>query len=221
MTPQPLDIGALRRAFTCLADRETGGPACPTAEHIWAAAGGELGVEETAELVDHVASCASCAEAWSLARSFREGELSRPKPAAVVRGPWYRRTAPWAAAAAAALILAVGGTLLVEHRPPPAPAYRAADDVTIRSLVAEDAPLPKDAFLLRWQGPEGSRYDLLVSTADLRVLAQPQGLSRPQYRVPEALLADQPAGAEILWQVEAERTDGTRVTSDTFISRVQ
>jgi hypothetical protein len=74
---------------------------CPAAERIWAAVGRELPPGERAAIVDHLAVCPTCAEAWRLAMALDQERVSAP-----AKGPAARPT--WWLAAAAVLILATG-----------------------------------------------------------------------------------------------------------------
>ena len=53
----------------------------------------------------------------------------------------------------------------------PADTFRDAGSYVVESLVKTDETLPRDAFVLRWKpGPEGSRYQVSVTTEDLKLL---------------------------------------------------
>ena len=219
MTAAPGEAEALRAAFAARAVAAAL-ESCPPAERIWQAAGGALDPRLTREVVDHLAVCAACAEAWRLAADLQR-ELGAELAAPVTLPAAPRRT--WAAAVAAVVVLSAGGILATAllRRPPAAPpAYRAPQTQSVRSLVPEERPLDRDDCRLRWSGPEGSRYDLLVSGEDLRVLQRARGLVATEYRVPSSALAHLPPGTRILWQVEAILPDGERLASATFVQRL-
>jgi hypothetical protein len=138
-----------------------------------------------------------------------------------VHGVGWRRWVPLAAAAA--LVVVVG--LMLRQGPirdDQPPQYRTGEEIAIQSLLPEEAPLPRSACLLRWSaGPEGSRYNVEVATADLEVIARARGLEREEFAVPANRLADLPPGAELLWRVEATLPDGRTITTPTFIARLE
>jgi hypothetical protein len=96
------------------------------------------------------------------------------------------------------------------------PAYRAQPGESITSLVPEGTVLPRARCLLRWSGPAGARYDLLVATSDMRPLVRVPRLEASEYLVAAGALAALPAGTRLLWQVEADLPDGSRLPSRTF-----
>lgn len=61
------DAHELRVAFACALLTPRDLVACPPAAVLWDAVHGALPAERRAELVDHVAVCPMCAEAWRLA----------------------------------------------------------------------------------------------------------------------------------------------------------
>jgi hypothetical protein len=62
---------------------------------------------------------------------------------------------------------------------------------------------------------------VVVSTRDLTVLYRRSGVVATQLELPSGTLAGVPSGAEIVWRVEAIAPGGSRISSETFISRVQ
>ena len=104
----------------------------------------------------------------------------------------------------------------------PADVYRATRSYVIESRLPADAALAPTAFRLEWTpGPEGSRYEVRVTTDDLRVITTMSDLTAPELVVrPEALSGLAP-GTHLLWQVEASLPDGERVMSRTFMTRVE
>ena len=205
----------LRAAFQARRAAATPKESCPAPSDLWSAARGELAVETRRTLVDHTSVCGACAESWRLAM-----EVSRDLSPG--QRPWQRSFAPLAAAAA--LVLALAGGIWLMQRPGPVepPAFRGGEAFAIRSLVREDEALPRRAFRLRWSpGPEGSRYDVRVTTESLQVLAGGQRLAEPSFLVPESALAPLPKDSRILWRVEASLPDGERVASPTFVTRLE
>jgi hypothetical protein len=60
-----------------------------------------------------------------------------------------------------------------------------------------------------------------VTTEDLRVLATAADLMTAEFTVEPAVLAELPGGAGVLWQIETSLPNGDRVTSPTFVTRVE
>jgi len=207
------DLGRLRAAFAARPGPPA--PGCPEPETLWAALHGELPAERRREVVDHLAACAPCAEDWRLAR-----EAAGPLPAAAPggAGSWLRGA--WLAAAAALAVALGAGVFLRLQGPAPAE-YRAGTAGEIRSLLADDARLPRERCRLLWAAPgPGARYEVRVSAEDLSILATVRDVEATELTVPEAALAAVPPGGRILWQVEARLPDGRRVVSRTFRARL-
>ena len=208
---------ALAAAFRARA-RSAARDDCPDPARLWAALGGELPPEDRRDVIDHTASCASCAEDWRLAMELR------PEPDAVVAERLAPRRRVWAPlAVAASLVLATGaGLVLWRSGEPETPQFRGAGVATIRSLVPETEPLPRDGCRLRWSFDQaGARYDLRVTTESLREVAHAESLVEPSFLVPEPSLASLPAGTRLLWRVEAALPDGSRVGSPTFVTQLR
>lgn len=74
-----LDTDRLRRALASVdgLPRED----CPTAETLWKVAHGEVILHERQAVIDHVAECPLCAEAWRLAVSMDDLGRAESKPA--------------------------------------------------------------------------------------------------------------------------------------------
>ncbi len=224
------ELEALRRALTALTDRAPEPDRCLEPDRIWAAAHGDLATEERREIIDHTASCADCAEAWRLAREVgrevaggTDQATTEPSPATggrvLAMGHRFRRfAAPLAGLAAAAVLLLVVG--LPREGPAP-PELRAGETATIRSLLPAGEPLARDRCLLRWSEVAGARYFVLVSDAQLAVVARAQDLTQPRFQVPPESLAGLGAGVEIYWRVEAVLPDGSSSSSRTFVFRLE
>jgi hypothetical protein len=195
------DVDTLRAAFAARSQPESALASCPEPERVYDAALGRLPLTERLEVVDHVAGCAHCANAWRLAREMQPGAESRRRLGAPL-------------AAAAVLVVAVG---VVQLLPPPEPVYRDAGGETPLSLVTEPS-LPRSAFVLRWSPPpSGATSTLRVLRNDLEPLLSISGLPGSSYRVPPDALEDVPSGAQLLWQVEVRLPGNRRVTSETFV----
>lgn len=195
---------------------------CPSPETIWSAVRGELPAPQMEAVVDHVAACAACAEDWRLAAEIgRQEERAAIGPGKVIPGRFGQwRPLAAAAALAAGLLIAVG--VYQTQHPTQAPIYREAQHAGIRSLLPEGQALSREAAVLRWSPLAGAvSYDVQVSTEDLRAVATAKGQTATEYRIPQSALTGLPAGARLLWQVDAVKPDGTHETSPTFVTAVR
>jgi hypothetical protein len=220
-TVEPAEVERLRRHFQERRADAVPGPDCPPPGRIWSARHGELPTAQVVEVVGHMALCPACAEAWRLAGEFAPAVAREPSRAR--RGPvWMRRAVSAGVAAAAAVVL---GMVVIPGlmAPKPPPAFRDAPaGQALRSTLAADARLPRSAAWLRWESlPEGTRYDVRIATEDLRPLETVNGLTAPEYRVPDTLLAPLPRGTKLLWRVEAVLPDGSRRASATFTHAIE
>jgi hypothetical protein len=117
-------------------------------------------------------------------------------------------------------VLLVGfiGVMVSRSFAPKEPIYRGG---VIVPVTGAEESLPRDAFRLRWQAPEGARFDVRVTSEDLRILDTASGLTSPEYTVLAEKLEGLPAGAKIFWQVEATLPDSSVVQSGTFIAELK
>lgn len=220
MTSSPAEFERLRAAFAANAD---GPPSCSepwSAERILSAVRGELTPHETRELVELTSSHPEIAEAWRLARKVDAIIESESVIVPIQR----TRRRLWTTGLAAAAVVVIGIAAGQLWRPPPqhSPTYRSNDESTITSALQENVPLPRGAFQLHWSGgPEGSTYDLVVSTTDLRILDRGEGLKSMSYLVPEDVLRGLPSGATLLWRVEATTPEQKHLSSPTFVQVLQ
>jgi hypothetical protein len=210
---------ALREAFQALADSSHDELPPDDLDRIWRAVSGELSVEERRALVDRMATDPGVAEAWRVAQElWSASSLQTPAVSPAARF-WTR---PWLAAAAV-LVMGVAIGLVFQRFPGPNDdTFRNPDRYAVETLVPSDAALPRNAFRLAWKpGPADARYQVRVTTEDLRVLATIADLTTPEIVVDPSVLAGVSAGARVLWQVEATLPGGETVSSRTFIVRVQ
>lgn len=204
----------LRRSLSAHAGTSREG--CPSAEAVTAAWSGGLEGTEREAVVDHLGRCRDCAEEVQQLRSLELWSHVWARRLKPMRG-WVRR---WPAWAAAALIL-LGLPLLVTLPESGPPVTREQPEAAIRSLLPESTPVPRDRVVLRWsEAGEGARYSVSVLTLDLRPLARAEGLERPEYAVAPATLEPVPRGGQIVWAVEARWSDGRRLSSPTFVTRL-
>jgi hypothetical protein len=198
---------------------------CPDPEQLFEAASGDLAREQRMQIIDHVAQCAECTEAWRLATQLGARPAQRAaEPSAAASSPLPRadRMPLRRIAFAASAVLAVGVvTYLALPVDDGIPQYRdAAEPLAPTAQVA--GSLPRDRFLLRWTpGPQGSSYSVRLSTADLTPLLMQQDIARPELLVPTSMLANVKSGDPLLWQVEVRLPDGRRIASETYVVTMQ
>ncbi len=215
MNPVEPDLDRLRRAWDSLSEDAAPTESCPEPERLWAAVRGELAPAATRGLVAHTLSCGGCAEAWRLAREVATG---LPRPEAFDLAPARPRWGGLGTLLAAAAAVVVAITLAR----PPLSSYREVGAGVVRSRLPEGRLLSRSQCVLRWSsGPPGSHYDLRVATEDLTILAVVRGLEATEYRIPASALTPLPAGAKLLWQVEVLLPDGSRLSSLTFVTRIE
>ena len=139
MTQKVSGVDPLREAFRSLADGAGPAAGCPPASRLWDAQQGDVPPEEARRLMDHAASCPSCAQAWRLARELDEGAATETSPQHSV---WPRARSILAMAAMALLALAAGymvRALSDTNDPPAAPAASGrSPETTAEKLQAAE-----------------------------------------------------------------------------------
>jgi hypothetical protein len=214
-----LDDDGLRRAFQALADSTAGECSRADLDRIWRAVAGELPAAERRALVERLATEPACAEAWRVAHALRNGVSSSPLARPHV--PAWRRES-WLAVAAMALLAASVAVAVSRRDRMDGDTTRDAGRSPIESLVVSDATLPRNAFRLRWRpASPDARYQVRVTTEDLRLLTIVAGLSEPEAVIDRTVLSELAPGSRVLWQVEVTLPTGEHATSPTFVARVQ
>jgi hypothetical protein len=225
MSREEVEYHSLREAFAALAAVAGDGSRCPQPERLWASAREELAGSENDEVVLHLGECTACATAWRLARELSLPEAAQPRESTSADPGPARSLWNWVPMAAAAALVVGVGVLLVARWSPwntQPPVYRSQEGRWLETLVPAGSSLPRGAFVLRWTaGPEGTIYDLRVTSEKLEPLARASGLERAQHQVPEGALTPLGAGQRIFWQVTAYLPDGRRVVSRTFVVGLQ
>ena len=219
MTGRQAADESLREAYRALADTSRETCSEQDMERIWRAVAGELPAAERRELVDRIATDPACAEAWRVADDlWRASQGEGATGAAPLVRSWTRS---WLAAAAV-LMLGVSIGLVSYLNRPQGDEFRDLHGYVVDSQVPSETLLAREAFRLRWTpAPEGSRYHVRVTTEDLRVLATAEDLTVPELVVGPERLTSLPPGARVLWQVDVALPSGERVSSHTFVVRVQ
>ncbi|MCH9680896.1 MAG: hypothetical protein K0V04_05650 [Deltaproteobacteria bacterium] len=225
---QELGDEALIRAFV---EQQGGGPPGdpPHHEDLWAAARGEADPNDVAALVDRMPDDPALAEDWRLAAEFsraaaqEELDTGTDPPTELVAandGGGLRWIGVVALVAAAALLV------LAWPRDQAAPYASDASEVRggggAIAAVQGAGDVARDELVLEWSAvPNVVRYELYVGTDELQVLFEDRTLTDPRQTISGAALADVPAGAQLLWRVEAVRADGERIVSETFVATVR
>jgi hypothetical protein len=207
------EFARLSRAFAVRT--QTSAPdECPAAESLFEAASGDGSRADREKLLDHVARCAECTEAWRIA--IEAG--ARPGSTHRVGSAPARRLPARAAALAASVLLAAGiGTWFALPGGQQAPGYRDSVD-PLAPVARTSGSLSRDAFSLEWSpGPPDSTYSVRLTTADLTVLLERHGVAGSTLLVPPSVLAATKSGERLLWQVEIHLPDGRRIPSETQV----
>lgn len=213
---------ALRDAFRSLSETFERGCSSEDLDRVWRAVAGTLPVAERHDLIDRLATDPALAEAWRVAHDLQQANETTQAAATPVRRHATSWPLPWLAAAAALLIGAATVVVIQRSRPEVNDTFRTSNHYVVESLVPPDATLARDAFRLRWTpGPPQSRYQVRVTTEDLRVLKTATDLTTSELVIERSLLSEIPAGARVLWQVDVALPGGERVSSETFTTRVQ
>jgi hypothetical protein len=216
------ELEKLRAAWAALPPGAPG-PDCSPSEAIWEAVAGNRPEAEVRAMLTHALGCADCSALWRLARELssagQDEAAVRPPEVRALARPARTRWLVGAGTLAAAAVLAL---LLVPRSGPreTSPVLRGAEDAGLRA-DATTATIDRQHPVLRWSGaPEGSRYSVVVSTRDLTVLYRKTGIPASEAEIPVEALSAVPAGADIVWRVEAITPGGHRLASGAFLSRV-
>lgn len=221
MKSEEFSDARLRESIAGMTELVGDGRDCPEAERLVLSGRGELTPGDDEAVVLHIAECTACATAWRIAREVGPSRAPAIHPAA--RRPVIQRT--WVRiAAAAAMLLVVSSAGLywlgLDHNSPTV--FRAQEDELLQSLLVEDEAMPKDRLILRWSaGPDGTVYDVVVTSDRMVPLSRGLGLDRSEFLVPDAELVGVASGSRVLWQVTARLPDGRRIESKTFFVRIE
>jgi hypothetical protein len=215
----------MRHEFASIRNVAGDGRFCPSAEELWDSAMERIHGLENETVVRHMASCGVCAASWRMAT-----EMQQEAPQEEHLGGTERRSRElvrprWVGLAAAAVLIMVAGIVIVrqlETVAPPPPTYRAAPWGNLAPLTDPAVPLPRNDMTLRWKGaPQGTIYDLRVTTDRLVSLHRAFDIETTSYQVPSEKLAALPPGSIVLWTVTARLPDGRIWNSRAFQARVE
>lgn len=220
------DLQRLRTAFRARPGLDDSN--CPSPAAVFDAATGVSNQEQTTRVIEHLVGCGACAEAWQLAVAFAGDDAMQADnadPIHVARtgaGPAWRQHLAAGLAAAAAISVAVlglsvlqpdSGVLQQDHRE--TAGYRNLQRALAVRLI-EQPRLSRNAFELRWQGPEDAKgYRLRVLDAALRPIFDERALQATAVRIDPETFARVPSGSTLYWQVQLELEDGGTLTSNT------
>jgi hypothetical protein len=224
-----IDGAGVERLRTAL--RDDGAEGTPVdADLVWRAVTKELPPEARREVIERVAADPAWARAWRLAQAMSQAASQAQAPAKVLplvarreqRPRFWQGRQAWGAMAAMLVVL-VGAVVVVRQQQQVDPdRIRGGAAEAITSEVPEATALPRDRFVLRWSGvPEATHWSVQVSSEDLKLFHRVERLEQREYTVPAAVLAELPAGARILWQVEARLPDGSVRRGSTFVNPLQ
>jgi hypothetical protein len=233
---EPHGLERLRAAFAQPEDPQDP-DRCAAPFEIWDGVHGRLPPDRLRDLVEHLAGCASCAEAWRVAllmeRPGAGDQAAAPAAGQALAGylvtdrrasrPRWRLYAALATAAAAAAFAVVLGTHDFRRGEQPAVIAQrgggtADQAAATRWLTPGEAALPRSVARVRWSGVPGATYDLAVDLEDESgaakpvPIAAPRGLAVTEYTVPAPNLVDVPAGALVHATLTAHLPDGRSET---------
>jgi hypothetical protein len=212
----------LREAFQALGGTTDRRCSDEDLDRIARALSGELPPSARRDLIDRLAVDPALAEAWRIAVELTGTPTAEHAAPALPRSSTILRPRQWLAAAAVLFVMAAGVVVIQRSQREGNDTFRASDQYVVESFVPEDASLPRDGFRLRWTpGPPDSRYQVRVTTDDLRVLTVAPDLTTPELVVERDRLSPVAPGGRVLWQVDVTLPGGERVSSQTFTTRVQ
>jgi hypothetical protein len=188
---------------------------CLSPEELGRVSRGGLRFWERNKIAEHLSRCSDCAQECLVGWEIGAWAEDRAGGGAVLATPRVPRLL---LAVAAAVIVGVGLSQVPWRRSAP-PALRGGDRQGLVSLL-EGRHLDRDHLRLRWSGaPEGSRYSVTVLTPQLTIVFRRNNLTRPEVDVPAANLASVPPG-DLHWVVDATTPDGGRLSSSSFVNRL-
>ena len=216
------ELTRLRAAFSS-GDWPARSQRCPEADLLWASAAGTLDRSADKGVFLHLSQCQECSAVWKIAREMLAEDEAPGAPVIAfddhVNRPIWRRTPALAAAASLLIGAGLGAYWMMEPKVPSQPVYREQRESNDIQASEESRRVSREACRLRWSGgPDGSRWDLVITTSDLDVLEDVKNLDRPEYLLSPEKLPQ--GGSKILWRVTAHLPDRRTVSSRTFTTEV-
>lgn len=223
MKPDIPDVNETARLAAAFASRDgAASEPCPSPAAIYDAATATSSAHQSTAVVEHIALCAPCALAWRIAVRFDQEAAPVVQPTGSPPATDSRSVSPMRQAVAAALGFTALGLGLIQFdshltgvQSDREPVYR---DLVVPAAIRliERQHLPRQAFILRWQGPQGPHgYTLRITDARLAPVLVQRNLSANQYQVPAAALATLDSGELLYWQVELDLGDNGSLSSAT------
>ena len=190
---------------------------------------GDLDTKTLHSVLDHLAGCRVCTEAWRLAMELEPRPEPTPEPTSEPVGePFWRYWVDGATAAiraprehlaplsglAAALMMLIAVSVLVLQTSERPSRLRSAGSVVLE--LTSPAKLPRDACVLEWTAFPEALYDVRIASAT-EILLEATGLAEASYRVPVGVLEGVAVGEELSAHVEAYTAQDGSVASSTLV----
>ena len=224
MSKRSLSDDELREAFRGWVAHD-GGEGGPDPERVWDAVAGVADAPERQKVIAEMTKQPASLRWWLLADEVMPSE-DRLGPK-VERSEATTGWRSWLSSFRSRMVVLGGAAaatvalMVVVVTPDPDPGlvatHRQVGEPVFGSAIDNGARLSRRAPVLRWTcAIAADRFDVVVQTAGLDMVAAAQDLSRPEYRIPEGALSKVPTGTSLLWQVTAYGPDGAEMTSKAF-----
>ncbi len=211
MSDQQQSLSILRRGFNATSRDDAPTADCPPPAVIWEGVRDQLASAEQRWLIEHIAGCPSCTEAWRLAVEI-DDDAGRRRSSA---GGWWKPLL----AVAALLPLALGLSIL-DRTPAPEVLRAPADGLELLG----GPTVPRQGWVIRWQGAEEAEFFALEIGPEAQLMTttiEEPYLTDREYGVLPQDLEGLPAGTELAIFLTAYRQDGNRLASRTFIRTLE
>ena len=181
----------LREAFASTSPDDAPTQACPSPSILWEAARGELEARKVREILDHVAVCTTCTDAWRLASAISGDRLGDTAGAHRSGRHGFGATSRvgWTAAAAAAgafLVFSLG----YDGSTPAATISRSAGtELAPRELRLVGVEASPSHCQFTWTSFEGATYDVSLLSQESELLEESLNQRQATFAVGEPVLA--------------------------------
>ena len=191
----------LQDAFVAHGDDGPAEEERPSAEQIWEAVHGRLGNREAVEVIDRAAEDPVVAAGLKLALEMKR------RRRAEARRRWTRvAAAALVTIALAPIILYLSGPYWDEQ--PGSSSTRSPRVEALECETTDGRVLDRRHFLLQWNGPEDTRYELKVSDERYDEVFSAGDLVETEYLVPADRLGRLQDGSGVVWQIDARFPNG-------------